>query len=142
MRFVTPAESDLRQRLLAKSAALVAQMQQAGVKILAGTDSPAPYVFPGFALHEELAMLVEAGLTPMEALETATSGAAKFLGQDEVSGTIAPGKYADLLLLDANPLDNIRNTEKIRAVVLRGKLLDRGSMDQMLDSARWFAARQ
>jgi imidazolonepropionase-like amidohydrolase len=107
-------------------------MQKAGVKILAGTDAPAPFVFPGFALHDELALLVEAGLTPHEALEAATSNAAEFLGALQDSGSIAAGKYADMVVLDANPLDDIRNTQKIRAVILRGKLLDRRALDALL----------
>jgi imidazolonepropionase-like amidohydrolase len=114
-------------------------MQRSGVHILAGTDSPAPYVFPGFALHEELAMLVDAGLTPMEALRAATRNAAEFVGKSKDSGTIAEGKYADLVLLDANPLEEIRSTRRIRAVIVRGKLLDRNALDGMLESVRLFA---
>lgn len=139
MRNVTPAESALRSRLFAKSSSLVAQMQKAGVKILAGTDAPAPYVYPGFALHEELQLLVAAGLTPMQALQAATRSPAEFLGVANDSGTVASGKYADLVLLDANPLENIRNTRGIRAVVLRGKLLD---PDALLASAQSFASAQ
>src|SRR5258706_10474895 len=71
---------------------------------------------PGFSLHDELANFVEAGFTPMESLQTATSGPAKFLGTESASGAIAPGKLADLVLLSANPLDNIHNTRKITAV--------------------------
>jgi hypothetical protein len=140
MRFVAQQESDLRAQLFRESSTLVSQMQKAGVKILAGTDSPAPYVFPGFALHQELDLLVQAGLTRMEALESATRNPAGFLGTLKDSGTIAAGKYADLVLLDANPLDDIRNTRKIRAVILRGKLLDRSALDALLDFARSFAA--
>ena len=140
MKFVTAGESELREKLFAKSAALVGQMQKAGVKILAGTDSPAPYVFPGFALHEELAMLVDAGLTPAEALQSATRNAAEFLGKGKDSGTIEPGKYADLVLLDGNPLEEITNTQKIRAVIVRGRPVDRNALDGMLKSVRSFAA--
>lgn len=132
MRFVNDAESDLREELLAKSEALVAQMQESGVHLLAGTDTPAPDVAPGFALHEELALLVEAGLSPMQALQAATSSAARFLGRQDDSGTVAAGKYADLVLLDANPLENIRDTRKIRAVVVRGRYLDRQALDGLL----------
>ena len=141
MRFVTSDESKLREQLFVKSASLVGQMQRSGVHILAGTDSPAPYVFPGFALHEELAMLVDAGLTPMEALHAATRNAAEFAGKSKDSGTIAEGKYADLVLLDANPLEEIRSTRKIRAVIVRGKLLDRNALDGMLESVRLFAGK-
>lgn len=139
MRFVTPEESDLRVKLFAKSEAVVGQMARAEVKILAGTDSPAPYVSPGFALHEEVALLVDAGLTPAQALQSATRNAAEFLGEGKDSGTIEPGKYADLVLLDANPLEAIRNTRRIRAVIVRGKVLDRNALDEMLESVRSFA---
>jgi hypothetical protein len=131
-RFVGQAESDLRAGLLAKSLAVVAQMQKRGVGLLAGTDSPAPSVVPGFALHEELALLVEAGLTPMQALQSATSSAAKFLANEKDYGTVAAGKYADLVLLDANPLENVRNTPRIRAVVVRGQYLGRQALDGLL----------
>jgi len=134
MRFVTPMESELREQLFAKSAALVGQMWKGGVHVLAGTDSPAPYVLPGFALHEELAMLVDAGLAPMEAIEAATREPAEFLGRAKDSGTVAAGKYADLVLLDANPVDDIRNTRRISAVVLRGRMLDRAALDRMLEA--------
>jgi len=140
MRFLTQAESALRERLRAKSASLVGQMQRRGVRILAGTDSPAPYVFPGSALHDELALLVEAGLTPREALESATRNAAEFLGTTENVGTVTPGKFADLVLLDADPLEDIRNTERIRAVVLRGRLLDREALDGLLAGELRFAS--
>ena len=135
----TPAQVSLREALLEKSLSIVGQMQRGGVKILAGTDSAAPYVFPGFSLHEELALLVQAGLTPMEALQTATRNPAEFLSKLDSQGTIVVGKNADLLLLDANPLDDLRNTQKIRAVVIRGKLLDRTALDQLLADAAKFA---
>jgi len=140
MKFDSPQDSELHAQLLRKSMDLVAQMQKAGVKILAGTDSPAPYVFPGSSLHDELQLLVEAGLTPFEALQAATKNPAEFLHTEKDSGTIEKGKYADLVLLDANPLENIRYTRKINAVILRGKLLDRPTLDQLLDSVRSFAS--
>ena len=140
MKTVSPQDSDLHAQLLRKSMDLVAQMQKAGVKILAGTDSPAPYVFPGSSLHDELQLLVEAGLTPFEALQAATKSPAEFLRNEKASGTIEMGKYADLVLLDSNPLENIRSTRKIRAVILRGKLLDRPTLDQLLTEVQQFAA--
>jgi len=123
---------DLRETLFAHSMRVVAQMQSSGVSILAGTDSAAPYVIPGFALHQELALLVKAGLSPMQALQTATKNPADFFGQGKVQGTIEPGKAADLLLLDANPLEDIRNTQKILAVVADGRLSRRADLDQLL----------
>jgi len=141
MRFVGQAESRLRAQLYAKSARLVGRMEGAGVKVLAGTDSPAPYVFPGFSLHDELGRLVEAGLTPYQALEAATRNPAVFLGVEKDSGTVAAGKFADLVLLDGNPLDDIGNTRRIRAVVVRGKLLDRTALDGLLDQEREFTSR-
>lgn len=100
---------------------------------MAGTDTSAPNVYPGFSLHEELALLVRAGLTPMEALQTATSRPAEFLGKKKEQGMIARGMKADLVLLDANPLERIENTQKIRAVIINGRLLDRAALDAMLE---------
>jgi len=134
-----PKEPVLRSVILEKSEEMVGAMQKGGVRILAGTDSPAYFVFPGSGLHEELALLVKAGLTPMEALQSATRNAAEFLERLDSQGTVAAGKNADLVLLDANPLDDIRNTQKIRAVILRGKLLGRSSLDSLLANCEKFA---
>jgi imidazolonepropionase-like amidohydrolase len=97
-------------------------MQKAGVKILAGTDTPNPYVFPGSSLHDELELLVKAGLTPLQALQAATLRPAEYLGMAGRLGTIAPGKLADLVLLSADPLADIANTRRIEAVVLNGRI--------------------
>jgi hypothetical protein len=134
------SDFELREKLLAQSMHVVAQMESSGVPILAGTDSAAPYVIPGFALHEELALLVKAGLSPMQALEAATKNPADFLGKSETQGTIEAGKNADLLLLDSDPLEDIRNTQRIRAVILGGRLLDRFTLDKFLSSVQTFAA--
>jgi imidazolonepropionase-like amidohydrolase len=136
----TASDFELREKLLAQSMHVVAQMASSSVPILAGTDSAAPYVIPGFALHEELALLVKAGLSPMQALEAATKQPADFLGKSATEGTIEAGKNADLLLLDSNPLENIRNTRRIRAVILGGRLLDRSTLDKILSSVQTFAA--
>ena len=140
IRTLSQQDSELHAQLLRKSIDMVAQMQKAGVKILAGTDAPAPYVFPGSSLHDELQLLVESGLTPFEALQSVTKSPAEFLHTAKDSGTVEKGKLADLVLLDANPLDDIHNTRKIHAVILRGKLLDRATLDQRLADAKSFAA--
>ncbi|HSE11118.1 MAG TPA: amidohydrolase family protein, partial [Rudaea sp.] len=102
---------------------IVAAMRRAGVPILTGTDSPMPGVYPGFSLHEEMAMLVESGLTPRDALRSATFEPARFLGIAGAAGAVEPGMRADLVLLDADPARDIRNTARIDAVVLDGRLL-------------------
>jgi imidazolonepropionase-like amidohydrolase len=117
-------------------------MQKAGVPILAGTDTGNPFCFPGFSLHDELALLVIAGLTPAEALRSATLNPAKFFGLDQTLGTIEQGKIADLVLLDANPLVDIRNTQRINAVVSNGRLFDRKALDKMLSEAEGAANRE
>ena len=129
---LTPGYFELTRRVFAKELEIVAEMNRAGVQILAGSDSLDPYVFPGSSLHEELALLVKAGLTPIEALQAATRNAASYLGMLDTSGTIERGKIADLVLLDANPLADISNTQKINAVVLGGRLIDKDEMKKML----------
>jgi len=129
----------LNAALLQKSIEVVGLMHSSGVRIMAGTDTGAPYIFPGSALHDELALLVQAGLTPMQALQAATKSPADFLGKTKTQGTVEQGKFADLLLLDADPLGDIHNTKKIRAVILRGKLLDRNELDALLAVEEKFA---
>ena len=123
----------LRQEYFKRNLQMVGVMHRAGVSFLAGTDAaPGIYVMPGFSLHDELANFVEAGFSPMESLQTATSNPAKFLNQENDFGTIAPGKAADVVLLAANPLDDIHNTRKIIAVIANGRLFDRKTLDAML----------
>jgi imidazolonepropionase-like amidohydrolase len=107
---------------------IVGAMRRSGVKLLAGTDNS----FFGSGVHDELGQLVKAGLSPMEALQTATKNAAEYLGKLESMGTVEKGKLADLVLLDANPLEAIDNVRRIAAVVVNGRLLDRKELDQML----------
>jgi len=99
---------------------------------MAGTDSPNPSVLPGFALHDELELLVSTGFTPMDALQAATLNPVRYLGKEKDLGTIETGKFADLVLLDANPLEDISNTQKIRAVIVNGSYLGREKLDAML----------
>ena len=120
---------------------LLGDMQKAGVKLLAGTDYPNPYCFPGFSLHDELQLMVEGGLTPVQALKTATVNPAAYLQKEADYGSIKPGQYASLLLLDANPLANIANTRKIHAVMLKGKYFPAGTLRQMLQQAEERASR-
>ncbi len=115
---------------------LTAAMIKGGVSLLAGSDSLDRYVFPGFALHRELQLLTEEGMTPLEALRTATRNPAKFLSREGETGTIAKGAQADLVLIDANPLENISNTMKIYAVIRGGVYLDRAALDGLLNRAR------
>jgi imidazolonepropionase-like amidohydrolase len=122
-----------RKRFVEKELEVVNTMHRARIPFLAGTDTPpGVYVFPGFSLHEELQRFVAAGFTPMEALQTATLNPAKFLGMEDRLGTIEQGKLADLVLLDANPLEDIRNTQKIAAVIVNGRYLSRSDLDKML----------
>lgn len=122
-----------RRRFVQKELEVVNTMHKAGIPFLAGTDTPpGVYVFPGFSLHEELQRFVAAGFTPMEALRTATLNPAKFLGMENELGTIEKGKLADMVLLDANPLDDIRNTQKIAGVVANGRYFSRADLDKML----------
>jgi Amidohydrolase family len=134
---------ELRQDYFARNLQMVGAMHRAGVPLMAGTDTaPGVYIMPGFSLHDELANFVEAGLTPMESLQTATSNPAKFLGIEASSGSVEPGKIADLVLLSANPLKDIRNTQKISGVVADGRLFDRVALDQILMSVEAAAKRQ
>ena len=118
-----PKETDGSRELHLKHLELVQAMHKAGVEIMAGSDFTDWAVVPGIDLHNELALFVEAGFTPMEALQSATSKPAEFLGNLDSLGTIEQGKIADLVLLDADPLENISHTRKINSIVLGGKLV-------------------
>ncbi|HWZ42556.1 MAG TPA: amidohydrolase family protein [Candidatus Saccharimonadales bacterium] len=134
-------EVSARRRFVKKELEVIGAMQRAGVPLLAGTDTAAGVdVLPGFSLHTEMEYMVEAGLSPMEALQTATLNPAKFLGLQKDLGSVTQGKLANLVLLDANPLQDIRNTRKISAVVLNGRLLDRAELDKILEKIAEFAA--
>jgi imidazolonepropionase-like amidohydrolase len=122
-----------RKRFVEKELEVVRDMHRAGIPFLAGTDTPpGVYIFPGFSLHEELQRFVAAGFTPLEALQTATLNPARFLGMESLLGTVERGKFADLILLDANPLDDIRNTQKIAGVIANGRYFSRADLDKML----------
>lgn len=129
----TARNSDLAKKLFETNLRLTGLMWRNGVRILAGTDTPSPYCIPGFALHDELELLVRAGLSPAAALAAATIGPAEFLGQTVSTGGIEPGAPANLLLLDGNPLADISNTNRISAVVIQGNVLTRRDLDRLLD---------
>ncbi len=132
-----PADFARGKQDFQRSCELVTAMNKAGVGLLAGTDELNPYCFPGFSLHDELALLVKAGLTPLEALRAATINPARYFDKEQTRGTVDAGKDADLVLLDANPFDDIKNTTKIHAVVADGRLYDRAALDQILAGAEW-----
>jgi hypothetical protein len=131
-----PAEFELHRQIFAADKKLVGILFRAGVPILAGTDAMNPFCIPGFSLHDELALLVESGLTPLAALQSATVRPAEFLGRTEQLGLIAPGKRADLVLLSADPLADIHNTTQIQAVWLQGRYFDRAALDRLLEAAK------
>jgi imidazolonepropionase-like amidohydrolase len=117
-------------KLNAEQLADFSALRDAGVPMLAGTDLGAVLIYPGYGLHEELELMVKTGgLAPMQVLESATRNPARFFGQDSTWGVIAPGAEADLVLLNANPLDDIANTRQIQAVMARGRLFDRSALD-------------
>jgi imidazolonepropionase-like amidohydrolase len=104
-----------------------------GVELLIGSDAAVLNIYPGYSLHDEMALFVrELGMTPAEVIERATRRSAKFLGISDQTGTVEQGKMADLVLLDANPLNDIRNTKRIVAVILRGTLYDKGGLRRIL----------
>ncbi len=118
-----PDDRAYGSKIQEKQLAIVLAMQRAGVKLLAGTDGP--WAQAGAKLHDELAMLVGAGLSPREAIWTATLGPAEFIGRSADLGTVSAGKIADLVLLDANPLSDIHNTTRINTVIFGGQVVPR-----------------
>ncbi len=124
-------DGDMRmgKKIFPKDLEVVGEMKRAGVTILAGTDGP--YAQGGDALHSELELLVEAGLSPLQALQAASRDAAKAMGVSNDMGTVEVGKTADLVLLDADPLKNISNTRRISAVILHGQLFTKDELSKM-----------
>lgn len=133
-------DREIERQFFIRDRSLIAPMRRAGVRFLAGTDAGDPYSLPGFSLHDELAELVAAGLSPLEALQSATLNAAEFLGWQDRFGSVAAGKSADLVLLDADPLIDIRNTQRIALVIAQGRVFDRARRDALLETARRNAA--
>jgi len=139
----TPEQIAARHKKYELSVKVLPMLVEGGIPILAGTDAGYlnSFNYPGQGLHDELQRYVEAGLTPQQALISATMTGPAFLGHSARYGAVAPGKAADLLILDANPLQSIAATRAIRSVVLRGTLLDRGALDALLAQAKAKAAR-
>ncbi len=133
----TGAALDALKRSARQVRELTRQAHKAGVPLLAGTDCGVSnnYVMPGWSMHEELAMMVEAGLTPAEVLRTATSNAARWRGAEATEGAVAQGMKADLLLLRANPLTAIGATRELDTLILGGRIFPRSQLDAMLHAA-------
>ena len=141
-RYRTPEYIVFKKRLFQKELDLIGAMHRAGVPIMSGTDLSNAYVFAGFSLHDELALFVQAGFSPMEALQTATRNPALFLGESNSQGTVERGKLANLALLEANPLTDIRNTRRINAVILNGRYLSKDELQRMLAGAEAAAQKK
>ena len=139
----TPEQVAARHKEYELSAKVLPMLVEAGIPILAGTDAGYlnSFNYPGQGIHDELQRYFEAGLTPQQALISATITGPAFLGHSDRYGAVSPGKAADLLILDANPLQSISATRSIRAVVLHGKLLDRAGLDRLLQEAKAKAGR-
>jgi imidazolonepropionase-like amidohydrolase len=125
-------ELKLAKKHSARELELANAMRRAGVQFMAGSNGPDPYVFPGFSLHTELEWLVRSGFSPTQALQAATLNPALFLAELDKFGVVETGHAADLVLLEANPLEDIRNTRKIAAVIMGGKYYSRQELDRML----------
>ena len=110
---------------------MAGKIHRAGIEMMAGTDTPIGLLTPGKSLHRELLLLVEAGLTPMEALKTATLNPARYFGMDDELGTIEEGMWADLIMLNSNPLEDIRNTKEIHTVIRQGNVLNQDRLNQI-----------
>jgi imidazolonepropionase-like amidohydrolase len=128
----SPEALELAKKESARELELVNIMRRAGVQFMAGSDGPAPYVVPGISLHAELEWLVKSGFSPTQALQSATFNPALFLAKLDKFGLVETGRMADLVLLEANPLEDIQNTRKIAAVVIAGKYYSRPDLDKML----------
>lgn len=114
------------------SLAAIHDLHDRGSRFLAGCDG----IVPGFCLHDELQWMTEAGLSPLQAIQTATINPARFLGRENIQGTIEVGRRADLILLEADPLTDIRNTRRISAVLVRGRLLSKPDIDKIVAAHR------
>jgi imidazolonepropionase-like amidohydrolase len=130
--FTSKFSSADRQKLLALRRKIIKSLHDAGVPFALGSDAPQTWNVPGFSVHRELQAIVAAGLTPYQALRSGTANIGTYFGTESTTGTIAAGKRADLLLLDANPLQNIANSARIAGVMVNGRWLSRDYIDKQL----------
>lgn len=127
--------SEIMRPVTEQSIENVKMLSDAGIIVLAGTDVGGPFLVPGRTLHDELSVLVNAGLSPLEALQAATLNPVRIFGLSDSLGSVAEGYKADLVLLEANPLENIEHVSLIAGVVLRGQYYDRESLDDLITEA-------
>ena len=135
-RTLWAGQSNLAEYIWQNWAQMVRILNEAGVPLMAGTDPPVPGVIPGFSLHDELAIWQDAGIPAADVLRSATLVPAQFMGLGDRLGSLAEGKTASMVLLRANPLDDVRNAREIEAVFLRGQYFDRVALDRMLEATR------
>ena len=134
----TPEQKQRRKEQYELILKQIPYIQKAGIPILAGSDAAAlnTYVYPALSLHEELVLFQDAGLTPLQILQAATINGAKFMGKIKENGSIDSGKDADIVILNTNPLQNIKATQDIYAVVNNGQYFDRKALDALLEKAK------
>ena len=136
----SPASLARKQNYLTTQMRWATSMRASGVKFLAGTDLGVRDIYPGSSVHDELELMVQAGFTPAQALETATRNPAIVMERDKIQGSVRAGMLADLVVLDGNPLEDIANVRRIRAVILRGRMFDRTQLDALIAEAARAAA--
>jgi imidazolonepropionase-like amidohydrolase len=136
-----PPLKNSREKYLSVRKKMTKELHTAGVKLMAGSDSPEWFLVQGFAIHDELETFVNCGLSPYAALETATRNPAEYLGVINNKGTLETGKNADFVLLDKNPLEDIRNTRSICGVMKDGQWYDLQQINQLLAEAKTTLAR-
>ena len=134
-----PSQQVMADKIWPPMQTFVGELHKAGVTLMIGTDLVYPGIIPGYSVHEEMALWQEAGIPPADVLRSATIVPARFMGLDQRLGTVAEGKTASLVLVKANPLENIRNAQEIEGVFLRGRYISRGDLNQLLKEARELA---
>ncbi len=139
---ITPAARATLQSYYARQLQVVKMMKQNGVKIMAGSDLGGGWLVPGFSLHQEFKQLAAAGLSPLEVLQATTLNGAQFANRTSTLGSVEAGKNADLVLLDANPIADVANLDKVSSVLLRGKYYSRAALDKLLSDAATAYANQ